>query len=606
VSAGPAAQVAAGTPSLPHHIPASRGDGTFQTAGLQYRLPTVSDSGSAPVLSAANDLGLVQCVAFFTARLDLLLEERVLFLISRSASILSQECRTGSRRKAPATLRLEELEGRRLLTIIPVHGGDNLQAAVDAAQYGDTLVLDAGATFGPIKLPYKDGDGWITIESAALDQLPPHGQRVGPEDADLMPKIVALNGGNAISTAPYSHNYHLIGLEVLPQTPATTVYDLVALGNADAAQQSTLDQVPHDFRIDRCYIHGWHGAYLKRGIALNSAATDVTDSYLAEIHAVGQDTQAAGGWNGPGPFRIINNYLEAAGENVMFGGALATIPNLVPSDITIRHNLFYKPLSWNINDPDHYEGYHWTVKNSFELKNAARVLVDANQFTNCWVDAQTGFAIVLTPRSENGAMPWATVQDVTFANNVVNHAGGGVNILGSDDTGASQQTQRILIRNNLFLDIGGGVWGNNGRLFQLLGGPEGGTVDVTIDHNTAFPTYAIVTASGMHTAFVFTNNIIPHGRYGFIGDGLGEGTRTLDADFPGYVFLANVLPGANAALYPADNYFPASLDDVGFVDWQGGNYRLSDSSPYLGAATDGTDIGCNIDTLEHRLRHRSP
>ena len=45
------------------------------------------------------------------------------------------------------------------------------------------------------------------------------------------------------------------------------------------------------------------------------------------------------GWNGPGPFLIENNYLEAAGENVMFGGSDPSIANLVPSNITIRRNL---------------------------------------------------------------------------------------------------------------------------------------------------------------------------------------------------------------------------------------------------------------------------
>src|SRR5262249_55688190 len=144
---------------------------------------------------------------------------------------------------------------------------------------------------------------------------------------------------NAIRTAPYAHHYQLVGLEVLPQTPTTVVYDLIALGSAAAAQQSTLEQVPHDLVIDRCYIHGWYGHYLKRGIALNSAATDITNSYIAEVHAMGQDTQAIGGWNGPGPFRILNNYLEAAGENVMFGGALPTITGLVPSNIEFRQNL---------------------------------------------------------------------------------------------------------------------------------------------------------------------------------------------------------------------------------------------------------------------------
>ena len=44
-------------------------------------------------------------------------------------------------------------------------------------------------------------------------------------------------------------------------------------------------------------------------------ATTITGSYIAEIKAPSQDSQAIAGWNGPGPYTITNNYLEAASEN---------------------------------------------------------------------------------------------------------------------------------------------------------------------------------------------------------------------------------------------------------------------------------------------------
>ena len=74
----------------------------------------------------------------------------------------------------------------------------------------------------------------------------------------------------------------------------------------------------------------------KRGIALNSASTTIRNSYIGDIKAVGQESQAIAGWNGPGPYTIENNFLEAAGVNILFGGADPAIPDLVPSDITIR------------------------------------------------------------------------------------------------------------------------------------------------------------------------------------------------------------------------------------------------------------------------------
>src|SRR5690606_23447694 len=94
---------------------------------------------------------------------------------------------------------------------------------------------------------------------------------------------------------------------------------------------------------------------------------------------VGNDSQAIAGWNGPGPFKIVNNYLEGAGENIMFGGATPRIEGLVPADIVIRGNHFHKPLRWRIGDPS-YEGIPWSVKNLFELKNARRVVIDGNIF----------------------------------------------------------------------------------------------------------------------------------------------------------------------------------------------------------------------------------
>ena len=67
----------------------------------------------------------------------------------------------------------------------------NLQAALDAAQRGETIELEAGAVYrGRWILPVKAGEGWVTIQSSALDRLPPGDTRVKPEHAALMPKLV--------------------------------------------------------------------------------------------------------------------------------------------------------------------------------------------------------------------------------------------------------------------------------------------------------------------------------------------------------------------------------------------------------------------------------
>jgi hypothetical protein len=185
------------------------------------------------------------------------------------------------------------------------------------------------------------------------------------------------------------------------------------------------------------------------------------------------------------------------------------------------------------------------------------------------------------------------VEDVTFINNVLRHIGSGVNILGRDDNFPSQQTKRILIKNNLFDDVGG-AWGR-GQLFQLLDG----TADVVIEHNTALQTDSMVLGGDnrAHTGFVFSNNIAPHNAFGIIGSGFGVGNPTLERYFPDAIIRKNVIVGGSASQYPLGNFFPGSLDDVGFVDRAAGVYRLNASSPYKQAATDGKDIGADFEAL---------
>src|SRR5206468_8797592 len=222
---------------------------------------------------------------------------------------------------------------------IAVNAGGNLQAAIDAAQPGDTILVQAGATFaGPYKLLAKGGSAYITIRSSASDSsLAAAGTRINPSFAPLMPKIKATNAGPAIRTAPGATNWRLMFLEFLPAS-STASANLVEFGGTGTAQ-NTLSAVPQHLVMDRCYLHGDASYGQRRGLALNSGDTQVVNSYFADFKKVSQDTQAINGWNGPGPFLIENNYLEAAGENVMFGGSDPAIVNLVPSDITIRRNL---------------------------------------------------------------------------------------------------------------------------------------------------------------------------------------------------------------------------------------------------------------------------
>ena len=232
----------------------------------------------------------------------------------------------------------------------------SLQAAIDAAVAGDTILLRAGETFiGNVTLRPKSGTAFITIKSdAPATSLPGEGVRLVPEGkpgantarralARLLGRTGTYKSVPIVRAAPGAHHYRLQFLEI-DGTNSVGYDTLVALGDNNSTQ-TRLDAVPYSIVLDRVWVHGHPTKGVKRGIGLNSRSTDILNSYINDVFSL-PDSQAIAGYNGPGPFRIVNNHLEASAENIMFGGADPKIANLVPSDIEIRDNLLTKKLAW--------------------------------------------------------------------------------------------------------------------------------------------------------------------------------------------------------------------------------------------------------------------
>ncbi len=257
-------------------------------------------------------------------------------------------------------------------------------------------------------------------------------------------------------------------------------------------------------------------------------------------------------------------------------------------------NYVSKPLEWRSADSP------WTVKNLFELKNARRVLIEANVFENNWEAAQSGYAIVLTPLND-GTAPWTVVSEVTLRLNVVRHTASAVNILGFDYHAPSQQTRHLEIRHNLFYDVDYSRWGGEGRFLQIGDEPA----DVVIDHNTVIQSGSILQLYGRQNGrprpivgFQLTNNITLHNAYGIIGDSVGIGKSSIAEYLSREEIRGNVLAGADPSLYPPDNFFFSVSQLFGsFVDPASADYRLRPTSVLRTAATDGSMVGADVQAL---------
>ena len=236
------------------------------------------------------------------------------------------------------------------------------------------------------------------------------------------------------------------------------------------ARSPRFSVVPSDLVLDRLYVHGDVVKGQFRAMALNSRSTTISNSHFSDMKMSGGDSQAIAAWNGPGPFVITNNFIEAAGQNVLVGAIPPADSSLTPSQITIKRNTFSKQLAWR--------GQPWGVKSLLEVKNAAGVVVDGNVFQNVWAANGAGFAALFYTANTPWVPAWSAVRDVQFTNNTVRNVSSGLYIA-QDPTGTAA-VSNIVVRNNLFDSVSAPVYGGVGAFLALLGGS-----DIVVDHNTA-------------------------------------------------------------------------------------------------------------------------
>jgi hypothetical protein len=276
----------------------------------------------------------------------------------------------------------------------------------------------------------------------------------------------------------------------------------------------------------------------------------------------------------------------------------------VPSNITITHNYINKPQRW-------YDYAGTDGKGFFEIKLCDTCLIDGNTFSG-----KTGFTV--TVRNQGGRAPWSVIKNLTISNNLATQFGAGLYTLFFDNEELSKESINIIFDNNLMYGVfdNSSVSGFRPRVFN---GTYGDNVRLT--HNTVLQSGRIMTYgngagfAGIDklTNFVFRDNIVGWGTstdsgYACLDGGLSVCT-------PRYIWTRNVMIGAptgplyeaqSLASFPSGNWNPATIADVGFTDPGSGNYRLLPSSRYHQAASDGKNVGVDMDQLRAHLKGPMP
>ncbi len=524
---------------------------------------------------------------------------------------------------------------------IHVSARQDLAAAIENAKCGDTLLLAAGATYEAKILPPKkcDDQHYITIRTDTPDsKLPPEGTRISPAwagvaslpgrppfaqpvagAAKLLATIVVKRPSGAV---PGDH-LRFIGIE-------WTTTSEEHIGRIISAEHS--DHII----LDRNYFHPAEGEEVGHAVGLIEGAhyIAVINSYISGLTCIARtgkctDATAIGGGKSDDPlgtFKIYNNFLESSGENILFGGA----PSLQnPTDIEIRRNHLFRPMLWKEGEPGYTptaSGNPFVVKNNFEVKSAVRVLFEANLLENSWGGfSQTGFSILLSPRSQASQCPICRVNDITVRYNRIRNVGGVFQLSNSPagkGGGSPADGGRYSIHDILADEVRGKEYKGGGG-FLLFVSWQPPIHDVQIDHVTAFVPgrlLSILNPGDKLTNFNITNSVFSVDDRQPIGSAGGGpnacasrsqaqgGEAVLKECFSSYKFDHNLIIGGRGKL-PPGNYLVSSPAEAGIRDLKDSiakDPRLchdkgagcARKSPGTAAASDGRDVGADVDAVE--------
>jgi hypothetical protein len=423
-----------------------------------------------------------------------------------------------------------------------------------------------------------------------------------PSDVEITGNYFSkpLGWMNAIIPAPV----------VTPSTTAggtlpagTYYYQVVALGTGSNDQTSyTLNSALAEVTV---VADGSNSPTLNWAAV---AYSDSTDPRTTTAYLIYRTQQASV----PNTSRTMVMFVQQAGTTFVDTGALATTPYT-----------YTTPAGIGPTPPDHTSGDLYSVKNLLEFKNIQRCVVEGNVLENCWTNAQGGTALLFTPRSNEysnmtAAQKLATTSpnvvagDTLVQNNEFRHCAGAWAVAGVDDLCTDPNraiSRRVYFNNNLCWDMTDQFsYNHHARGMQLYT-----PYDLTSNHNTVIETGIFSSARGVvnsptrnetHTNNIYCNDLGSDNPQLTGPNGFFSAVVSVNPVYQRNLIIQSTPATVNLAAWQAqvpDSYTLDGLAGAGFTDMAAGNFKLDYTSPYVGKALDGTDLGVNWTTLQAKI-----
>lgn len=448
------------------------------------------------------------------------------------------------------------------------------------------------------------------------------------------------------------HHYIFQGLDITYH--ASTGGSMPAFLQLGNHEESAYAALPYAIEVDRCYIHRniLDARQVAKGIQY-SGSLYVHDSYISGLAKAGGEAIGMATFTAPGPLTVTNNYIESAGINFILGGGTAKIRGMVNGERggTFRHNYsvksgfakarqsasgvlatppaldpggclddesyYYTNISqgwictggvWVQNDAQALirvnANLNTTEKNQYEYKSAKNMIAEGNIFKTAWPAAQPGECFLFQSIDRNEwASPWTEISSTTTRGNWCQNTSG-MAMFQLAFAGVTNPNKNNLIENNLWTRLGS--YGGTGDFIRVQTGQQ----DISLRHNTIAGYYGwrgLMTyidqedpLSPDGIRYALADMILPNSAQLFSQSCASAAAKVTDLTLGTFSVQNAASTSLNfdwSGCTTVQNIAGAAASTL-FVDEAGGNYRVSPSSVAYHAASDGKDVGADIDYLD--------